>query len=154
MRQIIFRGQHIITKEWIEGSLIRYRDGDCFICCDSEDDDVLSKYAVIPETVGQYTGLKDKIGKRIWEGDIIRFVDDCFLSEDGEIGQVVFRNGCYGIEYVWSLDRKLGHDTKSFHRIGQIDHWQDMGASCSVAYVYRKIGNVHDNPELLKGGEE
>jgi hypothetical protein len=61
-------------------------------------------------------------------------------------GVVIFREGCFGIKYEFYGE--------SFHQIGKIDTWQDMGASGTITYTYRIIGNIHDNPELLKGADD
>ena len=79
--------------------------------------------AVIPETIGQYTGLTDKNGKKIFEGDIVAF-------------------GEYRYTVEWKQDR-IGYGyTETADRMLECD-----GEHCEV------IGNIHDNPELLKEGE-
>lgn len=76
MRETKFRGKRLDNGEWIEGDLLRMLD-HWFIFPDPAPEGI-DKYAVDPATVGEYTGLKDKNGKEIYEGDVIRSP----LSED------------------------------------------------------------------------
>ncbi len=137
MRDILFRGQAFGSREWIYG---HYRNGKKMhiIYHDQNSDNC---YAVLPETVGQFTGLSDRNGKKIFEGDIVKFTDSPFRYSYN--GAVCFHEGSFCIQYkYWGKDR--------FHKIGQTDKWQDMGASGIVTYEYEIIGNIHDNPELLE----
>lgn len=123
MREILFRGKRANNGEWVEGSLICYADGCTFICVQGENMDFLAKFAVIPETVGQYTGLTDKTGKKIFEGDIVKAYNT--LGEDDGIGVVHWSD----LFVAWHM------------------------ADCKCMYSseiasYEVIGNIHDNPEL------
>ena len=135
MREILFRGKTANGK-WVQGSLqIEYgwriiegkRQIDHRICdlnnkCDN----------VIPETVGQYTGLTDKNGTKIFEGDILEF-SDRFV--------VVFWHthlGCWDSNFLKFTNTENGRDNMS---------------PLNWGYKSKVIGNIHDNPELLKGGE-
>jgi uncharacterized phage protein (TIGR01671 family) len=150
MREILFRGQTRRLGEWVEGFYYvqkhRYAGDDRFF---GEHATITTgineagggwgesistiEYIVIPETVGQYTGLTDKNGKKIFEGDI------CRNTKTGDIVSVKWHGTMAG--YVWSK-RKENHQ-----------HLFDFGELFRVYDKYEVIGNIHDNPELLEGGE-
>ena len=142
MREILFRGKRVDNGEWVCGDLFNnYNDkkfiGELIIndykgtACDRYEIGT-SIVECIPSTVGQYTGLTDKNGKKIFEGDIVKG-----LFVFGEISSVViFKYGSFGIE--WNIDE-----------IKVLDPFLGLrNIECEV------IGNIHDNPELLKVGDE
>lgn len=112
MREILFRGKRVDNGEWVYG----------YLC------------EVIPETVGQYTGLTDKNGKKIFEGDIVH----CISNTDCGNCVVIFEEG----EFRLIPDRYY----KTYTTGG--------GYHAIRCFIKEVIGNIHDNPELLKGGAE
>ena len=132
MREILFRGKRLDNGEWVEGwyqpeTTIKHWNGIQetvgVTIADKVEDGYLEDTLVDPPTVGQYTGLTDKNGKRIFEGDIVKAYNE-YISE------VTFRFGsfcCYC----------QCHDTHNML-------W-------CVSDILTVIGSIHDNPELLKG---
>ena len=136
MREILFRGKRMDDGEWVEGYLVKAVGGECMIlpvttehCGGAEFSE---GYHCDPTTVGQYTGLKDKNGKRIFDGDI------CRNTRTGEIVSVKWHGTMAG--YVWNKRRADGF-------------LFDFGELFRACDKYEVIGNIHDNQELLKGGE-
>lgn len=68
MREILFKAKRKDNGEWVEGSLIRYKDGSSFICCEDYIPDVMNKYDVIDSSVCQCTGLTDSNGEKSLRG--------------------------------------------------------------------------------------
>ena len=155
-REIIFRGKRIDNGEKVEGTIeFHLIDGDltmkhkkAFITFDKMDS--IGKvyrfvFEVDPETVGQYTGLKDSTGKRIFEGDILEFED---LGEEGyeykegfdfiNTASVVFVKGRFELENFWSDNSGVMEEMGN-------DHDEFIG----VFSGSKIIGNIHDHPELL-----
>lgn len=154
MREILFRGNRVDNGEWIEGSLIDWgNDGSqVYIIPFSKNATSLSLaqwvnsfgIAVIPETVGQFTGLTDKNGKKIFEGDIV-----CTRYGTGEIccsGDVQFSHGVYGAEWLGNKKNKsMVGGWGQLHNLRRFD--DDIINDIEV------IGNIYDNPELLEDEE-
>lgn len=151
-REILFRGKRTDDGKWVYGYYIKathhwhsYGVHEDWIATDTVQNggwcNVRGKYAVLPKTVGQYTGLTDKNGKKIFEGDIVAYPDgSCFgvvCSGDYES----FDSYHTGFFVMWFEKGKL----KGFRR--DIRFWTME----QKAWV---VGNIHDNPELLKGGAE
>lgn len=165
MREILFRGKRTDNGEWVSGgSIVQFVDDGvrsfympqynekCTSIHDSLTDDILGFedcrfYKVDGETICQFTGLKDKNGKPIFEGDMLRMDDD-----EDDVGVIIFKDGCFRLE----IHGLCGTWTESgFDEYGggygiiecePIDYWylNDMEI----------IGNIHDNPELMKREEK
>ena len=137
MRQVLFRGKRIDNGEWVLGYAVKHNEcwwiytGEIAIVegCINEYGGTLTrsvKYVVDPETVCQYTGLNDKNGKKIFEGDIMIF------SAYGlnYIGSVQFVDGNFSIICGQKAAPFLDDAIKRYQAVA--------------------VGNIFDNPELLK----
>ena len=136
MREILFRGKRLDNGEWVEGDLVHsvYKVGDT---CVGKFGCTLGMHQVDPSTVGQYTGLKDKNGKRIFEGDIIQYYERQLDGKDTPVCDVVaYTEGGFAVKSYF-LNNWL---------------WDSVHGNIQLRDV-EVIGNIHDNPELLKGGE-
>ncbi len=136
MREILFRAKHINIGKWVEGDLVR--EQDIFgkirtMIYQIKGDGLFNKVEVDPSTVCQYTGLQDKDGKKIFEGDILKC--PAYMPErDICICRWVDYSDTYSIRgFGMFCDEKL---------VGS-DEWGD----------FEVIGNIYDNPELLKEHE-
>ena len=131
MREILFRAKRKNGNgEWLYGDLLHdyWVHGDTVMPCAIRYK-INSSYSfpieVIPETVGQFTGLTDKNGREIFEGDK-------FGNENMPVRHVVFEDGKFCFNRVHSQ----GADALSQDRVGRLEI----------------IGNIHDKPELIKQG--
>ena len=168
MRDILFRGKDKDDGKWYEGA---YRAYDDTTYCFKEDYDrhpenthhtiVFSRMTdwglpnrhlqaeVIPETVGQYTGLQDKNGKRVFDGDICRVVyldrrcnssGEHYDAENVIIEEVAFKQGTFCFKTTIE-------DIALYRPIG-FEIYEKQKIKC-----FEVIGNIHDNPELLEAYE-
>ena len=136
MREYIYKAMRIDTGEWIYGSLVHQTDFygekvDRYFIIDgtsTQDYGIGYEYEVIPETVGQWTGLTDKYGIKIFEGDIIIVIN---LHDNHD--------------RYWKQPCAPAIPTLVI--------WDDENLSYDVprdSYNFKVIGNIHDNPELLE----
>ena len=130
MRTIKFRGYNSQNKEWLYGSLLKCSDS---YLINPEDSDriAVDDLIVNPESIGQFTGLHDKNGREIYEGDIVHCSFGPIRLES--TGTIIYQDAKYIIKQFgdgYMLPQDYGEKN------------------------IQVIGNIHDNPELLKGGEE
>lgn len=126
MREILFRGKRKDNGKWVEGHYGEYYSGKENVSCISISKETISVslcYDVIPETVGQYTGLTDKNGVKIFEGDICWF---------------------YGGDYYSGLWEQNAIVAITDMTDDEQTHYLKNAEYCEV------IGNIYDNPELIE----
>lgn len=149
MREILFRGKRFDNGKWVEGLLWKkkYDTPKLFVSYFPNKDDDEDVVVIDPETVGQYSGLTDKNGKKIFEGDIVKAeLRPCVYQDSYAIGYVNFEDGTFKIKVTCSKNAKehkvyCGEEVKSF---AIENNFINRG------YVLNIIGNIYDNPELLQ----
>ena len=128
MREIKYRGLNEETGEWVYGWYTKLVEGirrfDAIIA--DVDGELTRFYIHNKETIGQYTGLHDKNGKEIYEGDLIKYGSDAPL-------EVIYRESCF----CYNQKSRYISRLQIFDNINKIE----------------VIGNIHENPELLEGRE-
>lgn len=135
MREILFRGKRIDNGKWIEGLYCQRKEKvfggirtRYMIVVPTVDSISGARWIAIDlATAGQYTGLTDKNGKKIFEGDIV----EVQFPSAKAIGKVIFENGNYIVRYT----------SKMFNSLYYLIEKREV----------KVVGNIHDNPKLLKG---
>lgn len=129
MREILFRGKILGLTDWSYGYYAKSGENH-FILLDTDNED---NYSIVdPETVGQYTGLKDKNGKKIFEGDIVQWKDENFNNYTSVV------EWC-GEKWNYPAFDLAKHDY-------ECNGLQYVHEDC----IIEVIGTIHDNPELLE----
>jgi len=134
-REILFRGKKIVNGEWVEGDLFKHSE-QRFIAGNNRNTEVISS------TVGQYTGLTDRNGVKIFDGDIVTGTAYSFER----VGVIVWIDEIagFGIKYRKREEPAAWENTSILKQLSKGRNDQFAAAV---------IGNIYDTPELLKGEE-
>ena len=161
MRDYLFHGKRKDNGEWVEGCGIIATENwvSIFNVIDDIDENSseVNEIEILPETVGQYTGLTDKNGVRIFEGDIFKFDDEVWESSYTSCGTEYdsFAVENYG---VVGFDEEMARFDFIKYKFSENSVEADLHENHTIDFSefvceLEIIGNIHDNPELLKGGE-
>ena len=151
MREILFRGQlrrkgekvnmagEPLPSIWVYGGVGQYGGGAVIYQAEPE----IKKFPVYGDTVGQYTGLKDKNGVKIFEGDIVSGTEYSFKR----IGVIVWIDSIsgFGVRYRERQDETAWENSSILKCVSK--------GKCDE-FAAEVIGNIYDNPELLGGDED
>jgi len=175
MRTIKFRGKCAkgsrYAGEWVYGSCVQCEKSDDVLITAAINDRCSCTYHVDPATVGQFTGLTDKNGKEIYEGDILKWYEighsDHDVLEPPEdyikefIGVVEFLAGGFAISrgefpspipVAYLTEDFQANDDDMFKWVYNTDEYPNI--TIDDMYICEVVDNIHDNPELIeKGGE-
>ena len=156
MREILFRGKRANNGEWEYGDLWCNPYGKRVVCIVSpiNDQGTTGGNEVDPETVGQYTGLTDNNGRKIFEGDIIRYADEyehqCYLESlehPEEYDGVDFSD-------MWTIDKVVYCVENGYPAFDLCKHdFEINGLSAldnSRQFYFEVIGNIYDNPSYWR----
>lgn len=153
MREILFCGKAVDNGEflnckgkWVEGGITFFKGGIPYICPERFSD-YDEEIEVDPETVSEFTGLTDKNGKRIFEGNLLKITSTVF---DSIIRQLRTREDIALVEY----DSKTGGYRLKVYNNGEYKRISKFSINHLWAYNAEVVGNKWDNPDLLKRGKQ
>lgn len=142
--RFLFRGKRIDNGEWAQGSLVQTVAGS-YIVAPYKHETILGEGSVIeidPSTICQCTGLRDKNGKLIWENDIVKNFNG--IGDECSISKIVFDE--HSLNLGWCKE-----DIKSLIKCDK--RLYNTGFNSYKASNCEAVGNIFDDPELLKGAE-
>lgn len=162
MRELLFKGKRTDNGEWVSGYYVckkrpYFKDEgvnlEHLICrnleiedgnCKQFVDTIMTTYAVDPETIGQYTGLTDMNGNKIYEGDIINVLQDRLMEVRWDFEELTWKLFDVGIPVS---EINLYYNTIDLAALYLETCYENQ-------MISEVVGNIYDNPELLKADKE
>lgn len=142
MREILFRGKRTDNGEWVQGFyVVLGGENHCIFTgrLDITRGSIGFEYfKVDPKTVGQFTGLTDKNGNKIFEGDIVSYFNNDILNSE-----IIYKDGCFMLRFISERTQKIWQSKQKL--------FFDFPNASETTICGEVIGNIHDTPELLKG---
>ena len=151
MREIKFRGKSTHTNEWVYGNYVGNCDEPTICGFDiyrKGSSEWWQEEKVEEFSVGQYTGLKDRNGKEIYEGDIVLWerkkvhIEGCPLQDFSDVCKIYYDDQLHAFCRWYKLT------------CGSVSGLLNFNDDRAEASYFEVIGNIHDNPELLEGGQQ
>lgn len=144
MREILFRGKRLDTGQWVYGYIRHYENNQHTTEKWTLYEPALSlEHEIDPNTVGQYTGVVDRLGKQVFEDDIIGYTD----TDTG-------KTKIFGV-VKWYHEGNFYINTDTYCNYTSDNDCANIGYMMNRATTKLSvIGNIHDNPEMLEGGKQ
>lgn len=159
VREIKFRGYCKSTKGWLYGNLVHYKEGFDMIYYQKPNESYMYGDVVDIKSIGQYTGLKDKNGKEIYEGDILRVEEfkneSASIEKSEEFYEVFDLEDMKGEKIREYITPVCWEDSAFVMSVLQENDtyldvlYGDMRMSFPI-FIFEVIGNIYDNPNLVE----